>query len=173
METKTLTRQQSIVLWEQVCADPYLRDLPYKIETNELGQIILSPHKTRHSELQGDLILLLARHAPPTGRPRPEYPVQTTKGIKVCDVIWISSERAARVPEGAEASPVMPELCIEVLSSSNTTAEIDQKCRLYFDGGAEEVWVVSEAGQVNFYDAGGAIPASRLAPSFPDRVQSC
>ena len=171
METTTLTRQQSAALWEQVCADPYLRDLPYKVETNELGQIVLSPHKTRHSDLQGEIILLLARHAPQAGRPRPAYPVQTTKGVKVCDVIWISSERAARVPEGAEASPIMPELCIEVLSGSNTTAEIDQKRRLYLDGGAEEVWIVSEAGKVTFYDASGETAASGLAPSFPNQVQ--
>lgn len=29
--------------WQEVCADPHLLDLPYKIELNERGQILMTP----------------------------------------------------------------------------------------------------------------------------------
>ena len=66
-------------------------------------------HKVYHSDLQGDVILLLAssEHGPTgDGRPRPEYAVYTSDGVKVPDVVWISSERAAQISAEAEASPV-------------------------------------------------------------------
>jgi hypothetical protein len=30
--------------WAEVVEDPNLKDLPYKIELNEYGQIIMTPH---------------------------------------------------------------------------------------------------------------------------------
>ena len=35
--------------WREIVADPTLRDLPYKVETNHRGQIVLSPHTTHHA----------------------------------------------------------------------------------------------------------------------------
>ena len=29
--------------WEELCRDPNLHDLPFKIETNDRGQIVMSP----------------------------------------------------------------------------------------------------------------------------------
>ena len=37
--------------WQEVCADPHLRDLPYKIELNERGQILMTPVRLYHSAL--------------------------------------------------------------------------------------------------------------------------
>ena len=34
--------------WQEVCEDPNLQNSPYKIELNEHGKIILSPHKVLH-----------------------------------------------------------------------------------------------------------------------------
>ena len=90
--------------------------------------------------------------------------------MKVCGVVWISSERAAEVPEDAEASPVAPEICIEVLSGSNTQGKMDEKCRLYFDAGAEGVWLVSAKGEVTFYDAEECLSASKRAATFPAQI---
>lgn len=36
---------ETLAFWEQVLADPCLRDLPDKVETNQHGQVVLSPHK--------------------------------------------------------------------------------------------------------------------------------
>jgi Uma2 family endonuclease len=106
-----------------------------------------------------------------------EFAVHTSDGVKVPDVVWISAERRAEIPDGAEASPIMPELCVEVLSDSNTEAEMADKRRLYFEGGAKEVWLVSRkigsnAVQVRFFSAEGEIEQSQLAPDFPRQVQA-
>ena len=65
----------------------------------------------------------------------------------------------------------MPEICIEILSAGNTDAEMKGKRSLYFEGGAVEVWTVDEDGTVAFYDPSGALPSSKRAASFPNRVE--
>ena len=99
-----------------------------------------------------------------------EFSVYTSGGVKIPDVIWMSEERRAQIPEGAEASPVVPELCVEVMSDSNTEAEMAEKRDRYFDGGAKEVWVVGRDDAVRFFDADSEIEPSRLAPDFPSRI---
>lgn len=155
--------------WSRALADPQLRDLAYKIETNEHGQLVLSPHKPRHSFQQGKVADLL-RNELQQGEIAPELAVETPWGVKVPDVVWISAERLARIPEDAEASPVMPELVIEVLSRSNTRSEIEEKRRVYFAGGAEEVWTCDPEGKIDFHDRAGEIPRSRIVPSFPSTI---
>ena len=39
--------------WAEVCRDPSLQDLPYKIELNSWGKIEMSPASYRHALLQG------------------------------------------------------------------------------------------------------------------------
>ncbi len=158
--------------WQRVLDDPHLRNLPYKIETNETGQIILSPHKPRHSLQQGRIVRLLLSHGQEPGEPAVEFAVETRKGVKVPDVVWISQERLEALPDDAEACPFAPEICIEVLSSANTDAEINEKCRLYFEHGAQEVWICAEEGQMTFYVAGEEEPVSRsrLMPAFPPTI---
>lgn len=39
--------------WQEVCADRALQDIPYKIELNRWGQIVMSPAKNKHSVYQG------------------------------------------------------------------------------------------------------------------------
>jgi hypothetical protein len=48
--------------WQPVCEHPSLRNLPFKIELNELGKIILSLLKVAHSLYQGKLTRLLYQH---------------------------------------------------------------------------------------------------------------
>ena len=50
---------ESLTAWSRALRDPQLRDLPYKVETNEFGQLVLSPHKLQHSRRKmqlGDLL---------------------------------------------------------------------------------------------------------------------
>ena len=165
METKTAS------LWHRALHDPQLQDLPYKIETNEYGQLVLSPRKPPHSYAQTRISDLLRDHLDRPGRRVVELAIETPEGIKVPDVAWMSEKRWAQIPEGAEASPVMPELCIEVLSESNTADEMAAKRQLYFDGGAEEVWTCDADGQLRFYDASGERSSSDVAPSFPSSIE--
>ena len=50
--------------WEALCANPALRDLPYKIETNGYGQIVMSPTSQKRSTYQTQIIRLLGRLLP-------------------------------------------------------------------------------------------------------------
>lgn len=164
METQVTTR------WEELCADPSLQDLPYKVETNASGQVILSPHTNWHSVTQSKVSRLLDDLMDRTGHTAVEFAVDTPEGVKAPDVVWISSERFQR---DAAASPVMPELCVEVLSDSNLRSEIDRKRRLYFEGGAVEVWVISTKGEITFYGPEGLLRESELVNGFPARTEVC
>ena len=156
--------------WREALADPQLRDLPYKVETNARGQLVLSPHKVSHSLAQSRVLKLLEKHVAGTGEATIEFAAHTSDGVKVPDVVWMSAERWAQVPADAEASPVMPEICVEVLSASNTQAEMDEKSDLCFEGGAREVWIVNADGTVRFYGPDGETEQSALAPDFPNEV---
>ena len=106
--------QTTTTLWEEIVADPRFQDLPYKVETNEHGQVILSPHKVSHSFSQGEILLLLRDHLARPGRSAVEFAIDTPKGVKAPDVVWVSEERLAQIPEDAAASPVAPDLVVEV-----------------------------------------------------------
>jgi Uma2 family endonuclease len=153
-------------LWHRVLNDPQLRDLPFKIETEEPDRIILSPHKARHSLHQGRLVELLSEHVP-GGRSAVEFAVETPRGVKVPDVAWISDAVIAELRLDDEASRTMPEIVIEVLSQSNPQREMQERIRLYLDGGAHEVWLCDADGRLAFYGVSGEIDGSALAPSFP------
>src|SRR5215831_15010330 len=71
--------------WEQICEDPHLRNLPYKIEQDRYGRIIMSPVKTDHSEYQGELAALLRQHLPQWSI-LVECAIDTTEGTRVADV---------------------------------------------------------------------------------------
>ncbi len=45
--------------WQEVCEHPSLKDLPFKIELDEFGRIIMSPVKLYHSALQIEIEFLL------------------------------------------------------------------------------------------------------------------
>ena len=169
METTT-------TLWAQIVEDPRFHDLPYRIETNARGQIIMSPHKIAHSKRQGRIQRLLeryARHHGLEGEAFPEAAVETTDGIKTADVVWLSAERNAQIPPDAAALPIAPEICVEVLSRSNTAEEMAHKRQCYFERGAMEVWLVDEADAITFYAANetAAAPHSRLMPDCPASLE--
>lgn len=161
-------------IWQRILDDPALRDLPYKVETNETGQIILSPHKPRHSHAQTRIADLMRDHATQPGERAVEFAIETPMGIKVPDVVWISEERWEALPDDAEASPFAPEICVEVLSGANTDAEMEEKRRLYFEGGAREVWLCDEEGAMTFYVIGEEKPIahSLLLPGFPLNINA-
>lgn len=161
---------QATTLWHRILHDSQLQELPYKIETNEYGQIILSPHKPKHGIYQTRISDLLRDHAIQPGTRAVEFAVETARGIKVPEVVWISEERFGKVPDDAEASPLLPEVVIEVLSEGNPDEEVAEKRHLYLNEGAEEMWTCSRDGTMTFYDKTGELDASTLIPSFPKRI---
>jgi len=154
--------------WQEVCENPHLQNLPFKIELNERGQILMSPVKVFHSLYQGEIEYIL-RSMLTSGKSLPECAIKTRKGTKVADVVWISPNRLDLVKHETECS-IAPEICVEVLSESNTDDEISEKRQLYFENGAEEVWICSEDGDMSFYDPQGELEKSSLVPKFPKAV---
>ena len=154
--------------WQQVLEDKSLRDLPYKIELNRWGQIVMSPAKSRHSNFQGEIEFLLRTLKSP-GRVFPECPIQTSDNVKVADVVWMSLGRYAQIKQ-QEVYETAPEICIEIISESNTMAEMMLKKDLYFEKGAFEFWLCDDQGKMSFYGRNGALTASEWVPNFPAQV---
>jgi Uma2 family endonuclease len=152
--------------WQEVCEHPNLRNLPFKIELTETGQILMSPVKVSHSAYQGEMI----RTLPKKGKVLAECAIATRLGTKVADVAWVSRQRFKRLQHETECS-IAPEICIEVCSAGNTKAEIEQKRTLYFEQGAQEVWVCDQMGEIQFYNIDGILGKSRLFPKFPQRIE--
>jgi len=157
-----------MISWKEVCENPALKDLPYKIETNRFDQIVMSPAYSWHGGYQVEIAALLKKLLP-EGRVIAECAVETTDGTKVPDVVWISRGRHEPMRR-AFSFNVAPEICVEVLSGSNSTEEMRGKMRLYFTAGAEEVWLCNEDGVMSFFVSEGAVPASRLCPEFPTKI---
>jgi len=75
--------------WREVIEHPSLRDLPFKIETNEWGKIMMTPATYTRELYQGCVIGWFERHGA-EGRASGKCPIQTSKGVKVADVAWAS-----------------------------------------------------------------------------------
>jgi len=166
--TADTTRQQE--RWQEIVGDPLLRDLPYKVETNHRGQIVLSPHSLDHSDRQGRVLDLLRGHLE-AGRGLPELPLCTGSGTKQIDVTWASTDRLAEMERTGDPPTLAPEICVEVMSDSNDWDEMNAKRALYRECGAEEVWIVDPEGRVHFF-GDEELDQSVLAPDFPDQVQA-
>lgn len=155
--------------WDEICADRSLQDLPYKIETNRHGQIVMSPAKFWHSSRQGKIAHLLGNLGR-EGMISTETAIQTSDGVKVADVAW-SSREFFEAHRNDSALTVSPELCVEVISGSNTTMEIREKIVLYFAHGAKEVWLCDDDGKMTFYVAPEqTAERSRKFPGFPTQI---
>lgn len=127
----------------------------------------MSPVKVYHSAFQGKIAAFLYINL--KGEVLTECAIKTDKGTKVADVAWSSNERFKTIKVETECS-IAPEICVEVVSESNTTAEMNEKKALYFAQGALEVWMCDEQGLIKFYDNDGELNASRLASSFPRQI---
>jgi Uma2 family endonuclease len=161
--------------WNALARDPALRDLPYKIETNARGQLLLSPPpKNHHTKQQRALQKLLTRLLP-QGENYVEYAIATPAGTRVPDVVWMSAEREAKMDATGDPTTLAPEICVEVMSPTNTEAEMMEKAALYLRCGAEEIWIVDADGGIRVFVAGDdgtpqEAEASQIAPDAPTRI---
>lgn len=150
--------------WSQVIKNPLLQNLPFKIELNKFGQVLMSPASNRHGMLQVQVALALSKKKK-SGRIINECSVQTSDGVKVADVAWASDAFIAKYGDKTPY-PRAPELCVEIVSPSNSKAAIEFKIELYLARGAQEVWIVDEKGNLKFFTNDGAMKSSKLAPRF-------
>ena len=155
--------------WEEVCADPSLQDLPYKIELNRWGKIEMSPASRYHGIYQAEITHLL-RVLRPDGVVATEAPVETGENTKVPDVSWTSRARHLQLKD-EKTFTIAPEICVEVVSPGNTAEELLGKRDLYFGAGALEFWLCDELGKMSFFSTEGSLTHSVLCPEFPPRVE--
>jgi len=143
--------------WSEVISDPSLQDLPYKIELNKWGVIEMSPASNWQAIARGDLVGLLRGYFQ-FGEVVTKCSIQTADGVRVPDVAWCSDEFLQTYGEQTPF-PKAPELCIEVISPSNSRPEMERKIGLFLDAGAREVWLVSRDG-FEFFGPGGRLERS-------------
>jgi Uma2 family endonuclease len=160
----------NLTRWAEIVADTDLAKLPDRIETDRHGHILITPPPGfRHSERQGQIIGLLIQFSP-QGQTLPECPISTADGVKAIDVGWLDAGRN----EIGRDIPLLtraPEICIEILSPSNSAAEIAEKRVLYFDAGAAEVWICNRDGSFAFFSAPDRqVPRSVICRLFPERI---
>jgi Uma2 family endonuclease len=156
--------------WEEVLADPALKRLDGRIETDRYGRIIMSPPPApRHGRYQGKITSLLSKLLP-HGETIPECPISTADGVRAADVAWASQEQWRALGNRA-CFLQAPEICLEVISPGNREEEIEEKTALYFDAGAKEVWTCGAFGKMTFFaGVSSAIARSKICPDFPGEV---
>lgn len=152
--------------YRALCEDSRYADLPGKVELDSWGRMVMSPPASYyHGVVQMKLGQILARLG---GQASAEAPIVTASGILVADATWGSAHFVGR---HGDESPLTraPEICIEVLSPSNSVKEIRQKIDAYLAAGAQEVWVVStQSKRVEFYGSGGELARSRYPVDLSD-----
>lgn len=97
--------------------------------------------------------------------------------VRIPDVAYVSRERlpGGRVPPDA-IPHLVPDLAVEVLSKSNTPAEMTRKRREYFEAGVRLVWLVDPgprsvavftgAEQFTTVDVDGSLDGGDILPGF-------
>ena len=122
-----------------MCDDPCFANVPGKIELDVWGRVLMTPPaEVYQSRVQGNLThklkAVLGLHV------ITEASIATPAGLFVPDVAWPSPTFMSAHPE----SPLMraPEICVEVVSPSNSVKEMSEKKETYLAAGAEEVWIV-------------------------------
>ena len=160
--------QESKNHWDKICENPFLKDIPFKIQTDKWGNILMSPASNEHGIYQAKIVAIISRLTN-NGVIISECSIQTSQGVKVADVAW-ASEDFMRKHKGNNPFKVSPELCIEIISPLNTEKEIDEKKELYFDRGAKEFWTCDLQGNIKKFEQIGIIGTSHIVSDFPDKI---
>jgi Uma2 family endonuclease len=160
----------NLARWTEILADPELARLPYRIETDQHGYLLMSPPPAPlHGHRQIHIGVLLSRFLP-DGHTLSECPVSTAAGVKAVDVAWLAPGRPENIAQ-LTLFERAPEICVEILSPSNSASEIDAKRALYFDAGATEVWICALDGSISFFSPPHQqLPTSSICPDFPAQI---
>lgn len=154
--------------WEALCADPMFKDCAHKVELTATGKIIMSPASNKHGFLQTRISHLLGELTS-GGETGTEIAIQTVSGVYVADVVWCTTGTFSDILKESAASRA-PEICVEIMNSSNTLSEMEQKRDQYFERGCQEFFLIDRKGFVTIQPPDGQRSESILAPGFPDRI---
>jgi Uma2 family endonuclease len=157
-----LSREELALRYEKLCDDPWMAKVQGKIEIDVWGRVMMTPPPAySHGAVQARLIQILGGLA--GGQVAAESPIATSKGVFAADVTW-ASDAFLRSHASEVALQQAPELCIEVVSPSNSSKELDEKRDAYLASGAKEVWIVyPKSKRCEFFDLHAKLERS----SFP------
>ncbi len=135
-----------------------LPDGPGKRELLKGELISVPPPKMRHGMIQQRLVEIFGGYLRNSGGYRVFTNVGFSMPDETClepDVAIVRDEQVARTAPDEWFSGT-PALAVEILSPSNTAAEIEDKVRAYLDGGADAVWVINpRRGRLTAFDRSG------------------
>ncbi len=151
--------------WHELADNRVVAAIPGKVELSEKGAIEVSPPTVRHAFVQAFVTRELARQRA-DGTTLTECTIETDIGMRVPDVAWVSAELLGRHWNDKEFR-VAPELCVEVLSPTNTRIVMAEKIAAYLAAGAKEVWLVGEDGVPEIYTSAGRVVTSTLGFELP------
>jgi Uma2 family endonuclease len=155
-----LSSQELATRYRLLCEDPLYANVPGKIEIDLWGRLLMSPASNYHSALQTALAGKLRALG---GRSFVEASVLTPAGVFVADVAWASD---AFMGAHRFETPYTdaPELCIEVVSPSNSRKELREKIEAYLAAGAKEVWLVyPQSKRFELHGTAGLLERSAFA----------
>lgn len=160
-----LSAEELAVRYRALCDDPCFANVPGKVEIDVWGRLLMSPASNYHSALQTTLSGKLAALG---GRAFVEASVLTPAGVLVADVAWASDE-FMRLRGFETPYTRAPELCIEVVSPSNSRKELREKVAAYLEAGAAEVWIVfPQSKRFEFHGRQGPLSLSQYAVDLTD-----
>jgi Uma2 family endonuclease len=152
-----LSGEELAARYRALCDDPLYANVPGKIELDVWGRMVMSPPSNYHSTVQGRLVHKLSGLG---GEASPEVSVLTTAGVLVVDVAWRSAKFMRRHKFETPFTSA-PELCIEIVSPSNSVKELEEKRAAYLAAGAHEVWIVyPQSKRCEFYGNAGQVASS-------------
>jgi Uma2 family endonuclease len=150
--------------WQEAIQNPFLQNLPYKIESNKFGQLLMSSNPNSKGILKFNIAKKIDQNKI-GGLVGFSNSVLTSEGVRVADVAWASDEFYAEFGDKTPY-PKAPEICVEIKSPANSKGEMEEKVRLYLEKGAQEVWIVDEKSKTTFYSHTGKMKKSKLVEDF-------
>jgi Uma2 family endonuclease len=121
-----------------------LPDEPGKVELLDGELIQLPPAKLKHMEVARRLNALLMRAVAKAGASAKLGDVYFETGYKFSSRRWLQPDVSIPYcdqPRG-DYFESAPALAVEVISESNTAAQMDRKVEIYLSNGGVEVWLV-------------------------------
>ena len=154
--------------WHEVVEHPSLRDLPFKIETNAEGYIMMVAAKNIHREYQMRIAAWFEDHGEKK-KATIECNIQTSDGVRAADVAWRSAGFLQR-NKYDDPYQESPEVVIEIISPSNTKKAMKGRMLLFFEKGAKEIWFCDKDGNMRFFNPQGELERSAMFGEFPEHI---
>jgi Uma2 family endonuclease len=161
-----LSPEELALRYRDLCDDPYFANVPGKMEIDLWGRVFMSPPpRPYHGRVQARLSDKLTALG---GEKTIEAPIATPLGLFVADLAW-SRQKSAPGSEDQAALMRAPELCIEIVSPSNSRKELSEKIGAYLAAGAEEVWIVyPRSRRCEVHSGQGLMKRSRFPVDLAD-----